>query len=83
MANAFEKQCWTLPAAGDGQEAGAPWREPAKLPSLPSLNLKGLGGVGRSVDAFAEDFKVGPFPIEQTRFDSGSAPCNQAGPQNE
>lgn len=37
------------------QEAGAPWREPAKLPSL---NLKGLGGLGRSMDAFAGDFKV-------------------------
>ncbi len=37
------------------QEAGAPWREPAKLPSL---NLKGMGGLGRSMDAFAGDFKV-------------------------
>lgn len=40
------------------QEAGAPWREPAKLPSL---NLKGLGGLGRSMDAFAGDFKVLPI----------------------
>jgi hypothetical protein len=37
------------------QEAGAPWREPARLPSL---NLKGLGSLGRSMDSFAEDFKV-------------------------
>ncbi len=37
------------------QEAGAPWREPARLPSL---NLKGLGSLGRSMDSFAEDLKV-------------------------
>ncbi|KAK9826849.1 hypothetical protein WJX81_007695 [Elliptochloris bilobata] len=58
LAPAVGKVLYTQAEGPRGwKEAGAPWKEPAKLPSL---NLKGLGGLGRSMDAFAEDFKVKP-----------------------